>query len=62
MPEPTAGTHVSHCTHWIGAKRRRCHTTDQVRPYFTGLCCPAHTPAAVHATHQAQGAASCPTS
>lgn len=35
------------CTHWIGAEHRHCHATDGVRPYLTGLRCPAHTPNAL---------------
>jgi hypothetical protein len=35
------------CGHWIGAEHRRCGSTDDVRPYLTGPCCPAHTPNAV---------------
>jgi hypothetical protein len=35
------------CEHWIGAEHRHCGATDDVRPYLTGMCCPAHTPAAL---------------
>lgn len=35
------------CAHWIGAERRHCRTAEGVRPYLTGLCCPAHTPNAL---------------
>lgn len=35
------------CGHWIGAEHRHCRSTDQVRPYLTGLRCPAHTPNAL---------------
>jgi hypothetical protein len=35
------------CRHWIGAERRHCRAIDGVRPYPTGLCCPAHTPNAL---------------
>ena len=35
------------CGHWIGAEQRHCHSTDGVRPYLTGPCCPAHTPNAL---------------
>jgi hypothetical protein len=37
----------SRCTHWVGAEQRHCHTSDDVRPYLTGLRCPAHTPNAL---------------
>lgn len=33
------------CEHWIGAESRYCGSTDQVRRYLTGMCCPEHTPA-----------------
>ncbi|MEU7044974.1 hypothetical protein AB0A77_28500 [Streptomyces varsoviensis] len=36
------------CGAWLGAKRRYCRATETVRPYRTGLRCPAHTPAAEH--------------
>lgn len=35
------------CAHWIGAEQRHCGATEGVRPYVTGLCCPAHTPRAL---------------
>ncbi|MGW2937641.1 hypothetical protein ACWDA7_38855 [Streptomyces sp. NPDC001156] len=35
------------CTHWIGAEQRYCHSTENVREYLSGLCCPLHTPAAL---------------
>ncbi|MGW3442209.1 hypothetical protein [Streptomyces sp. NPDC001076] len=35
------------CAHWIGAEQRHCRSTDRVRPYLSGLCCPAHTPNAL---------------
>ncbi|NGO43796.1 hypothetical protein [Streptomyces ureilyticus] len=35
------------CAHWIGAERRHCRSTENVRPYLTGLCCPLHTPRAL---------------
>ncbi|WP_042170157.1 hypothetical protein [Streptomyces sp. NBRC 110035] len=52
MPDP-AGTQAPACEHWIGAERRHCHATDQVRPYLTGLCCPAHTPNALQGLPEA---------
>lgn len=33
------------CDQWIGAESRYCGSTDQVRRYLTGMCCPEHTPA-----------------
>ncbi|MGW2209949.1 hypothetical protein [Streptomyces sp. NPDC001781] len=35
------------CGHWIGTEQRHCATTDAVREYLTGPCCPAHTPRAL---------------
>ncbi len=35
------------CTHWIGAERHHCQSTDQVRRYLTGPRCPDHTPSAL---------------
>jgi hypothetical protein len=35
------------CGHWDGARRTHCGAAENVRPFLTGLCCPAHTPAAV---------------
>lgn len=35
------------CGHWIGAEHRYCRAIENVRPYLTGLCCPAHTPNAL---------------
>jgi hypothetical protein len=35
------------CAHWIGTAHRHCHDPGGVRPYLTGLRCPAHTPAAL---------------
>lgn len=41
------------CAHWIGAEARHCATTDGVRPYLTGLCCPLHTPNALRGLDEA---------
>ncbi|WP_432041450.1 hypothetical protein [Streptomyces cadmiisoli] len=46
MPE-RAKAEAAECAHWIGAERRHCCSTDNVRPYLTGLRCPAHTPNAL---------------
>jgi hypothetical protein len=35
------------CTHWVGAERRHCGATEQVRPFLQGPACPAHTPNAL---------------
>jgi hypothetical protein len=35
------------CAHWIGPEQRHCKTTDGVRLYITGWCCPLHTPSAL---------------
>jgi len=35
------------CAHWVGAEHRYCGSTENVRPYLVGLCCPDHTPNAL---------------
>lgn len=35
------------CGHWIGTEQRHCASGEGLRPYLTGLRCPAHTPAAL---------------
>ncbi|MEV7793376.1 hypothetical protein AB0O68_15495 [Streptomyces sp. NPDC087512] len=42
------------CGHWIGAEHRHCGATDNVRPYLTGPCCPAHTPNALKGLPEVQ--------
>jgi hypothetical protein len=46
------------CSHWIGAEQRHCKSTDRVRPYLPGPCCPAHTPAAMAGKPEAPSTAS----
>lgn len=53
MPEPSAGTQVTHCTHWIGPEQRHCHARDNVRLYLTGPRCPNHTPNALRTAQEA---------
>jgi hypothetical protein len=48
------------CGHWIGADRRYCRAVDGVRHFLTGLCCPAHTPAALAGRPEAPSTASLP--
>lgn len=35
------------CGHWIGAEQRHCQTSEGVRFYRIGWCCPTHTPRAL---------------
>lgn len=35
------------CSHWIGAERRYCRETADVRYYARGHRCSVHTPAAL---------------
>lgn len=35
------------CGHWVGAEGRHCGSTDSVRPFLTGPCCPLHSPNAL---------------
>lgn len=35
------------CDHWIGAERRYCRETGNVRRFIPGLRCPIHTPNAL---------------
>ncbi|MFI2033698.1 hypothetical protein ACH470_03200 [Streptomyces bottropensis] len=52
MPDG-ADAQVPVCAHWIGAEQRHCHSTDHVRSYLTGLCCPLHTPNALRGLPEA---------
>ena len=44
---------IGRCEHWIGAERRHCGSTDSVRPYLVGMCCPLHTPNALRGLPEA---------
>jgi hypothetical protein len=35
------------CGHWLGAERRYCRATDDIRHFLPGYRCPAHTPRAL---------------
>jgi hypothetical protein len=48
------------CGHWIGVDRRYCRTADNVRHFLTGMCCPAHTPAALAGKAEAPSTAAAP--
>lgn len=50
------------CTHWVGVERRHCGSTEQVRPFIVGPCCPAHSPNALAGLPEAPETSSLPAS